>query len=255
MLKPVDEPLIHALRLDAPYRIADIGCGGGGTTLEISRHAGVTSVVHGFDISEGLVEIARVRAREVTNIAFHAADMMIAPPPSELYDRLASRFGVMFFDEPGAAFSNLIEWLRPGGRFAFAVWGPASENPWTTLAREIVAEIVDLPAQDPDAPGPFRYGDASKLVSVLGRAGFADVEVNDWRGKLPIGGGLSAAAAADFALTAFASFHDLLSAAGGDAFRRASEKLTSKLATHEHDGIVQVAAYVHVVTGVRPKAA
>src|SRR5277367_7146533 len=61
MLAPVDEPLIHALNLDADYRIADIGCGGGGTTLEILRQAPAGSVVHGFDLSVVLIDSARRR--------------------------------------------------------------------------------------------------------------------------------------------------------------------------------------------------
>src|SRR5579863_6458702 len=103
MLAPVDEPLIHALNLDAPYRIADIGCGGGGTTLEILRRAPAGSVVHGFDLSRVLVESARNRKpSDEPAIAFEIADMATARAPGELYDRLVSRFGVMFYDDPPA---------------------------------------------------------------------------------------------------------------------------------------------------------
>ncbi|HEY4011932.1 MAG TPA: class I SAM-dependent methyltransferase [Polyangiaceae bacterium] len=61
MLKPLDEPLIVALELEAACRIAEIGCGGGGTAIEILRRAPSGSVVHGFDISRVLVEAARGR--------------------------------------------------------------------------------------------------------------------------------------------------------------------------------------------------
>ena len=122
MLAPVDEPLIHALHLDAPYRVADIACGGGGTTLQILRRAPAGSVVHGFDISPALIELARDRAWPDGRIVFEIADVATAPAPAEPYDRLVSRFGVMFFDDPPVAFANLAPWLAPGGRFAFAVW-------------------------------------------------------------------------------------------------------------------------------------
>jgi ubiquinone/menaquinone biosynthesis C-methylase UbiE len=109
MIKPVDEPLIHALHLDAPCRIADIGCGGGGTTLETLRRAPAGSVVHGFDISPALIEVARDRARPYERaIAFEIADMATATAPEEPYDRLASGFAIMFFDDPPAAFANLF---------------------------------------------------------------------------------------------------------------------------------------------------
>ncbi len=136
MLTPLDEPLIRALNLDAPCRIADVGCGGGGTTLEILRRAPAGSVVHGFDLSPALIELARSRKRsDEPAIAFEIADMATAAAPADAYDRLVSRFGIMFFDDPPTAFANLVRWLAPGGRFAFAVWGPPAENPWITSTR------------------------------------------------------------------------------------------------------------------------
>ncbi len=192
MLTPVDEPLIRALNLDAACRIADIGCGGGGPTLEILRRAPAGSVVHGFDLSPALIELACSRKRcDEGAIAFEINDMETATAPREPYDRLVSRFGIMFFDDPLAAFHNLVRWLAPGGRFAFAVWGCPAENPWMTSVRQVVAEIIVLPPSDPEAPGPFRYAEADKLLTLLDRAGFGELNVSDWRGVLPIsrGGG------------------------------------------------------------------
>ena len=130
--------------------------------------------------------------------------MATATAPEVPYDRLVSRFGIMFFDDSLAAFGNLIRWLAPGGRFAFAVWGRLDQNPWMTSIRQVVAEIIDLPTPDPEAPGPFRYGEADKLLTLLDRAGFGNPDVSDWRGVLPIGGGLPAAEAAPQNITATA---------------------------------------------------
>ena len=222
MITPVDEPLIRALHLDAPYRIADIGCGAGGTTLEILRRA-PGSVVHGFDISPALIELARARKRSVERaIALEIADMATATAPEEPYDRLASRFGIMFFEDSPAAFANLVRWLAPGGRFAFAVWGCLAENPWMTSVREVAAEIIDLPSPDLEAPGPFRYAEADKLLTLLDRSGFGELDVCDWRGALPIGGGLPAAEAANFALASFSSFGELLAEASDEALNDAN---------------------------------
>ena len=251
MLKPVDEPLIQALKLDRSYRIADIGCGGGATTLAILNRAPEGSGVHGFDIARTLIEAARARVRgEARPIAFEVADMATATPPAGTYERLVSRFGIMFFGEPPAAFANLSGWLAPGGRFAFAAWGRTSENPWFTTVRDAVAELVAIPPPEPEAPGPFRYAEADKLLDLLDGAGFKDLAVGDWRGAIPLGG-LPAAAAANFALAAFSSFGELLAAEGGAALRDARQALTERFARHEQDGVVRMQACVHIFTGAR----
>lgn len=252
MLAPVDEPLSGALRIERPCRIADVGCGGGGTSIELLRRAPAGSLVHGFDISPALVESARQRARaEQAAITFETADMTTAAPPGELYDRLVSRFGIMFFDDPSAAFANLFRWLAPGGRFAFAVWGRPSDNPWMTNVRDVAAELVEVPSPDPSAPGPFRYADVDTLLGVLQSAGFAEVETRDWRGRLLIGGGLAPADAADFALASFASFGELVAAAGDVALHRARESLTARFVRHQEGGAVWMDAGVHILSGVR----
>ncbi len=148
-LAPIDEPLISALQIDGPLRIADIGCGGGGTTLEAARRAPTGSIVDGFDISPALIETAGARpSPSESGVNFEVADASTAPAPEPAYERLLSRFGVMFFGDQSAAFANLRRWLAPGGRFAFAVWGPVGENPWMTSAAEAVSTVIDLP------PGP-----------------------------------------------------------------------------------------------------
>jgi SAM-dependent methyltransferase len=250
MLAPVDEPLIAALALTAPVRVADVGCGGGATTVAVWRRAPAGSVAHGFDLSPALIDVARQRpgARHAS-VAFEVADMESTTPPEPPYDRLISRLGVMFFNHPPAAFTNLRRWLAPGGRFAFAVWGPVADNAWITATRTAVAEAIDLGSIDTSAPGPFRYGDVVPLVSLLARAGFVDVTVTDWRQPLAIGGRLPAADAARFALASFSSFAELLSNAGGDAPPRAQRALTARFTAYEHEGAVLIPARVHIITG------
>ena len=260
MLAPLDGPLIQALALHrpaaiepapTPLRIADVGCGAGATTIALLRHAPPGSVAHGFDLSPALVEVAR---RRVTagdrTIGFEVADMGTRQPPGGRYDRLVSRLGVMFFDDPAAAFANLRRWVADDGRLAFAVWGPIEDNPWMAETRAAVREAIDLPAIDTSAPGPFRYAEPAILVALLAAAGFSSVTVTDCRPLLPIGHRLAAPASARFALDAFSCFAELLTSAGGDALTRASRTLTERFRPYEREGAVLMPARLHIVTGV-----
>ncbi len=252
-LAPVDGPLIEALSLDVPCRIADIGCGSGGTTRAIAQRAPAGSVVHGLDISPDLIEAARARTpAEAGDIAFHVADMETAAPPPVPYDRLTSRFGIMFFQNPTTAFANVAQWLAPGGRFAFAAWAPPKDNPWMACMREAVAKVVEVPKSDPDAPGAFRYASADGLVCLLETAGFGNVQVIDWRGDVPVGGSLPPEDAAAFSLAAF-SIGEALHGADDDARREAHRLLAAHFAGHYRDGAVRMGARVHLVTGTRPQ--
>jgi SAM-dependent methyltransferase len=260
MLAPITEPLIDALALDGAMRVGDIGCGGGRTTRAIAARLPRNAVVHGIDISPDVIDAARAACRASDgspdtaglaegSIDFFCADAGSSAPRGPTYDRLTSRFGVMFFDDPPAAFANIAGWLRPGGRFAFAVWGPLGDNPWMSTLRRVVAEEVEVPAPPPDSPGPFRYADAGRFCELLENAGFRGATSQLWRGAVELGGGLCAADAAAFCLRAF-SVGDLLE---DDAERlaRVRERLTSMLRRSEVDGIVRMRAAVHIVTGSR----
>ena len=149
--------------------------------------------------------------------------------------------------------ANLLRWLEPGGRFAFAVLGSSVRKPWLTTVRDVVARIVDLPQPDPNAPGPFRYANSDTLLALLDGAGFAKLEVRQWRGPLRVGGGLlPAPEAARFALASFSSFGELLAKAGHEAMSEAQRALTARFIDDHKAGVVQLDGCVHVFTGARP---
>ena len=252
-LAPVDAPLLAALALDAPYRIADIGCGGGATSLELLRQAPRGSQIVGLDISPAMVEAANARIPPAeTRLRFELADVGSAAKPAQLYERMGSRFGVMFFDDPASAFANLRQWLAPRGRIAFAVWASPDDNHWFLSVREVVARLVELPKPEPDAPGPYRYADVEKLLSVLRGAGFSDVAAQPFRTELPVGGTLSPEQAARFTLGSFSTFAELLTHAGEHALSSAQTALSARFQTYYRDGAVRLPASVHIVTALRP---
>lgn len=255
MMKEIDAPLLKGLSLntieasDTPIRIADIASGGGGTTFEIEALAPSNSVIHGFDISNALVESANVRAQKLGRRArFETANLQTAATPKQQYDYLVSRFGVMFFDKPSVAFSNIHQWLKPQGQFAFAVWGVPKQNPWMYSFRDVIGQFVYLPKTERSAPGPFRYSDPEILVEELTSAGFNNIKQQEWRGKLPLGGGLDASNSANFGLNAF-SVAEPLNNVGGTVLEDAKKALIETLKAFERDGKVMMDAYVHIISG------
>jgi len=253
MLEPVDAPLIRALALDHPCRIADLACGGGGTSLAVLQRAPTGSTVHGLDISPALIAAARARVPPGERaITFTQADLATVTSSGVPYERLVSRFGVMFFEDPPAAFRNIVRLLAPGGRLAFAVWGPPADNPWVTELRDVVAELVHVPPLVPDAIGPFRYAVVDRLLALLADAGCGALEVQDWRGMLPVGGGLPAEEAAAFALSSF-SFADAITEVDAEVRAKAQRNLAARYAKYEQGGIVRIDARVHIVVGAKTR--
>ncbi|MBL4685539.1 MAG: methyltransferase domain-containing protein [Nannocystaceae bacterium] len=250
-LAPVNAPLIEALQLDRPCKIAETGCGGGATALALNERAPDGSVLHGFDISASLVEAARKRLQS-PHAVFDVLDVSQETPDSVPYDRLVSRFGIMFFGDPASAFLRLASWLTSDSRFAFAVWGPPVDNPWATVVREAVETVVTLPSSAPDEPNLSRYADSSVLLELLQGAGFVKVQVEDWRGALPIGGGLPVAQAAEFALSSFGSYREELMRSSAAAFTRAREALIESFSDHLQGDEVALQARVHIVSGEGP---
>lgn len=246
-LAPVNAPLIEALDLNGPLRIAEIGCGGGGTTRALARMSSPSSHIVGYDISPDLVTEARHRV-PFDNVLFEVADAETTQPNGAPFDRLVSRFGVMFFLDEARAFTNLARWLGPGGQFAFAVWGRAEGNPWMTAVKDAVRSVVDIPSTDPNAAGPFRYADAAPFLDLLNVAGFSSLTVRDWAGNLPVGGGVDPKRAADFAFSAF-SGAKLLSRLSSDDYQTAHDHLSGRFVDFTQNGVVMAPAQVQIITG------
>lgn len=173
--------VLDAARLEGDDRVLDIGCGAGGTTMEAARRVPEGRAL-GADLSGLLVaEAARRAEREgLGNAAFEQADAQVHPFPAGEFDVVISRFGVMFFDDPAAAWANIGRALRPGGRLAFCCWQEEPATEFFAVPRAAVApRVVPLPPPaDPGAPGPMALARPERIRSLLGAAGFTGTEVS-----------------------------------------------------------------------------
>jgi len=173
----IDRDVLGAAGIRATDRVLDIGCGTGQTTRAAARRAHAGQAV-GLDLSGPQLARARELAavEGVTNVAFEQGDAQVHPLPAGGFDVAVSRFGIMFFADPVAAFSNVARALAPGGRLAFVCPQAAAEQPWFVAPLVgLLGEEPDLPASDGGGPGMFSLADPDRIVAVLTAAGFADV--------------------------------------------------------------------------------
>ena len=183
MLQPITAALLDHLAPQVGERALDIGCGGGGQTLLLAERLGGTGSVLGIDISAPMLAVARDKSTdllpEYASVHFLQADAAAHAFEPASFDLLFSRFGVMFFDDPVAAFSNLKRALRPRGRLGFCCWQSLRDNAWAALPLQAALQYVAAPQDTPDphAPGPFAFADPQRVRAILGAAGFADVSI------------------------------------------------------------------------------
>jgi SAM-dependent methyltransferase len=173
-----EQPLVEAAQ-DA-HAVLDVGCGAGATTFAVARSLRPQGRCTGADISTPLIELARRKAAETgaDNTDFLVADVQQHAFQPGTFDAVISRFGVMFFDDPAAAFANLRRASRRDAALACIVWRGAAENPFMTAAERAAASLLpEAPPRAADAPGQFAFADPDRVSGILAAAGWRDVEL------------------------------------------------------------------------------
>ncbi len=191
MLAPYAEIVLETAALAGGEQVVDVGCGAGVLTLAATAAVDEGPGALGIDISEPLLALARHRAEQAGSAArFAHGDASVFTPDVQA-DVVLSRFGVMFFDDPVAAFANILGWLRPGGRMVFACWQALALNEWALAPLQSALPLLPspLPQPDPDAPGPFAFHDRDRLAAILAQAGGCDVAIDPFTLAMPLPGG------------------------------------------------------------------
>lgn len=174
VLAPFTEAILQSAGLRPGDRVLDVGCGSG-TLLQRAVALGAAPV--GVDISDTMVQAARRRVPEATVLLADAATVDLrAAAPGRPFDRVVSRFGVMFFDNPAAAFANIRQSAAPGARLTFVCWRDA-DNPMFTLGTDVLTAHLQpaAAAADPTAPGPLAFGNGDRVRTILDEAGWGEI--------------------------------------------------------------------------------
>ncbi|WP_225094709.1 class I SAM-dependent methyltransferase [Streptomyces sp. CoH27] len=246
-----DAPLLDAAAITATHRILDIGCGSGRTTRLAALRAPRGHAL-GLDLSAPMLDEARARAKRegIANVSFTQGDAQVHPFEAGGFDAAVSRFGVMFFADPVAAFANVGRALTPGGRLAFICAAAPELNDWVVAVNALrgILPVGDLGR--PGVPGMFSLAGPDRIREVLTMAGYTAVAVEQAHADGEWGQG--AEDAAEFLLGTGPGRH-LMDQADSTAQDRARHTLIDHLRAHERtDGTVLLRSTAWLVTADRP---
>lgn len=188
-IAPIGAAAINAAAVKPGDSVIDIGCGAGQTTIALARLVGEAGWAHGVDVSGLMISAAGAAARKhpSLNVSFEIADAQTFKFRPAAYDVVYSRFGVMFFKDPVAAFINIRSALKPKGHVAFCAWRLSAENPLMSAPLQAAMDLLPPPAgpaADPTAPGPFAFADPDRVRGILSSAGFTDISIEKWDGLM-----------------------------------------------------------------------
>jgi ubiquinone/menaquinone biosynthesis C-methylase UbiE len=252
-LDPLGRLVMDRLAVQAGERVIDVGCGCGATTAELATRVGAQGQVLGLDISEPMLARARERTAAAPQATFARNDAQTHTLDPAAADVVFSRFGVMFFADPAAAFANLRRGLRPGGRLGFICWQVPTANEWVLVPmRAILVHVPPPPIPGPRTPGPFAFAEADYVREILGRAGFTDVTVDPDERRMEIAGGADLDEVVDFLLQIGPAARALQEAKDPDARPRVAESLRATLRPHLGAGGVGLGSATWIVLAKAP---
>jgi ubiquinone/menaquinone biosynthesis C-methylase UbiE len=173
------EAIFPTLPVREGDRVLDVGCGFGDTAIKLARLVGPAGDVVGIDCCDAFLELARkdVRASGLGNIRLMRGDAEIALP-TNAFDFAFARFGTMFFANPVAGLRNMRRALKPGGRMVHIVWRNREDNPWLSMAKDVVLRFVREPGADAltCGPGPFSMSNENTVRAMMKAAGYEQIE-------------------------------------------------------------------------------
>ena len=251
MLATFGDKALDTLKPQSGERILEIGCGTGTTTLALGGRVGASGEILAADLSRPMLNKAIERANVSAEhpITFVEADAQVHSFPTATFDAVYSRFGVMFFDDPIAAFRNIRKAVRPGGRMAYVCWADRKANPWIRIPAGAAKTCLDLPAPPPDdAPGQFSMENEDRVQQILHNAGWSDIGLERFTVDGSIGS--DAADAARF-ITKMGPMSEPFALADSDTQNKTLQVIEEALTPYSNDSGVTLGFSTWIVSAMQ----
>jgi SAM-dependent methyltransferase len=251
MLATFGDKALDTLNPQSGERILEIGCGTGTTTLALGGRVGTSGEILAADLSRPMLNKAIERANVSAEhpITFVEADAQVHSFPTATFDAVYSRFGVMFFDDPIAAFRNIRKAVRPGGRMAYVCWADRKANPWIRIPAGAAKTCLDLPAPPPDdAPGQFSMENEDRVQQILHDAGWSDIGLERFTVEGSIGS--NAADAARF-ITKMGPMSEPFALADSDTQNKTLQVIEEALTPYSNDSGVTLGFSTWIVSAMQ----
>jgi SAM-dependent methyltransferase len=253
MHAPFTAMILGAAGLRPGGNVLDVGCGCGGTTLVAARLVAPGQAT-GLDLSAPMLARARADAEAsgLDNVLFVQSDAQVHPLGSARFNAVLSRFGVMFFADPVAAFVNIRSATRPAGRLVFVCWQPLDANQWLLVPGAALAEHVPVGGFGAaDGPGMFAFADPDRIRQILATAGWRDIKITAKHASILVGGGGSIDDAVAFLRTGSIG-RTILAGADADTADRAIASVRAALTPYADATGVRLDAAVWLVQATAP---
>lgn len=225
--------------------ILDVGCGAGELALALARRR-PDAFVLGLDVSPDLITAAKARSAGNPSVEFDLGDAAVWSRPNFSPDLIVSRHGVMFFDDPIAAFTHLHSLAAPITRLAFTCFRWPQENAWISGLADLLPGGV--PRADPHAPGPFAFADPERVSGILSAAGWSGIRIEPIDFAYVAGAGDTPVEDARAFFGRIGPLAPVLRELEGEALDAAEQKLQVWLKKNCHDGLVAFPAAAWQVT-------